>query len=122
MIQILNDKYQYIYKMLYDESASENINFLENWQKFAFELEKYLISTNDEKWDECPFEVLDAMYSDAESGCSAGISYHPIFGYFHIYTCGQGPGIGLYEHFNEEKFLERVNLLTKEEKEKFLNE
>lgn len=123
MIEKLKNKYQNIYKMLYlDDAIIDDLLPSDRWRDFAFELEKYLLFPGDEKQKECPIEIQNSILEDSKAGYPAGMCYHPIFGYFHIYSCGQGPGIGLYEKFNHGEFSERISSLSDEEKKQYLNE
>jgi hypothetical protein len=118
MTQILNDKYQYIHKMLYNEHGHEGMEFHDTWRDFSFELENHMVDIESPK--DCSKFIIESIIADQKAGCPAGLAYHPIFGYFHIWSAGQGPGIGLYEQWDEEKFLKRISILTQEQKEKYL--
>lgn len=68
----------------------------------------------------CPTAIKKAFQKDTKEGCPSAISYHPVFGYFHIWSAGQGPGLGKYEDKDDNKLKERISKLSEEQKKKYL--
>jgi hypothetical protein len=68
-----------------------------NYQKLAFELENYLIVRKE--WDTCgaPEAYIKEAIAGCEEGVPTGFGKHPKYGWFVIWTAGQGPRISLLE-------------------------
>lgn len=113
---VLNNKYEKIKKILWEDQNDPNL-----LQEFCFELEKLMCWQDEVLMKNCPSTIKKAFQKDNKEGCPAAISHHPVFGYFHIWSAGQGPGLGKYEDRNDDLLKERISKLNDEQKKKYLS-
>ncbi len=114
----LNKRYENIRRLLWDYHKEDR----DLWYSFSFELEEHMCWNDKNLMKNCPKNIKKAFQQDQKDRYPSAVSYHPLFGYFHISSGGQGPCIGEYEDENIEKLKERISKLNDEQKRKYLNE
>jgi hypothetical protein len=70
-------------------------------QELAFELEKHMMSWCDLETSGCPEEFVNAAKAASSEGVPTGYGRHPEYGWFVIWSAGQGPGIDKLETWPE---------------------